>query len=70
MHKCCVLERQERSLPPYQHVQPSSIRSFVDEEGIASKSLCSESHNKSKGFVDLSDMMAKSLYFTLYCFTN
>lgn len=38
----------------------------VDEEGNASQSLCSESCNKSTGFVDLSDMVANRLYFILF----
>ena len=70
MYQCCVLDRQERRLPPYQHAQTPSIRPFVDKEGTASMPLCSENCNKGIGFVDLSDMMANSLYFTLYCFTN
>jgi len=65
----CVGKTRQK-FTPYQHAQPSSVGSFVDKEGTASKPLCSESHDKSKGFLDLSDMMAKSLHFTLYCFTN
>jgi hypothetical protein len=35
----------------------------VDEEGNASKPVCSENYNNSIGFVDLSEMVANSLYF-------
>jgi hypothetical protein len=59
MHKCCVLERQEASLPLHQH-KPPNIRSFCGQEGKASKSVCFKSYTKSTGFVDLSDMMANS----------
>lgn len=58
----CVEETREVYLLTNMPIPPTSGNA-VDEEGNASKPLCSESYNNSIGFVDLSDMVANSLYF-------
>jgi hypothetical protein len=60
----CWKDKREVYLLTNMHNPPASGR-FVDEEGNASKPLCTGSYNKSMGFMDLSDMMVNS-----YCISR
>lgn len=52
--------------------QPPASEHYVDEEGNASKSLCTENYGSNMGFVDISDVMSSgySIFGTTWKWTK